>query len=1215
MSKHLSIRLPWHDRGWDGHVCDRPTANAYCAGEFGLKAHGIRELKRPDTEEGMKGKPVHALPADGYLPPCLRTVQVFGGHRELPFEHVPKGFLSSSGYPIDPVAEKIPPYSAGTWPYDQVFRANGAGSDVPAEFEHRYAPGEAQRNLAEFFDDRLTSRRSLAFFYLNYDNPLNSERRQYVLVGAAEIDAISPQLHWEDMDPELARTYGTMVWNRFVRHGYGDRRGTRLPYDRYLRAGRDASGILVEVSPDLSPHFKYVCRHFSDDEAAILLHELVEALERGKAEGAVDWDWDAQISWINTAIDRAWHDRGVFPGMGPVLEALGFRNATLYVERELVAKGVPDFREHVRARILDPSLEADPAFQAEFRTIANLFSLVEPTVLDLALDRLCLFELTTLQVKRILGNDLVPEAERARVGLASPPDRILANPYLILEEYDSPDRDDTIPFYRIDHGIFLARARAQSAVPGLDEFRPDDPRRLRAAALDILRIAELAGHTFLPQDQLLERLGKLQLPGLLGPVGAVTFARDLSFYQERLHVQREERKVAWQRRVTHEDEELIRDRIRKLRDRALIEVGDIDWRALLPEPDPRLPPAIAHNVAASQSEALGRLTSRAFCVLAGGAGTGKTTVIATLIKGLVNGGEKFVLLAPTGKAAVRMKRKIKDVAGLALEPRTIHSYLASGNWLDLETFRLRREGLPILDGASTVVIDECSMLDTRLLATVVRALDWRIVRRLILVGDPQQLPPIGLGAPFRNLVDMLAAIEPRVPDLCELTVNCRQIQEDSTALALAEVFSGRCDRLGGDEILELVRAGGRVGADLTVRFFADETDLPDALGRCLLEALSDLQEGQNAGQVDHNRPWEAFDRLHRWSGNHSEIRFDALEVLSPYRAGFFGSDALNAHLQRLLRSRLLEDRSQVKLGKPSGRRYVAPDKVLQVKNTRISVRAGLAYDAATRSNVEAFIANGELGKVGKIGKLRGKKVAWTRFEMQPELSITVDEAWAETELELGYAMTVHKAQGSDFGGIILVIPREDRQRMLSRELLYTALTRFKERLYILIQGPPGDIGPLFRGSWLGASDLLRRHTSLYGLREALPDLEDFRPEERIHRALGGELVRSKSEALIANELFHAGVPFYYEKALVAPDGSIRRPDFTIPIETPRGPAVLYWEHWGMLDDPGYAAKAERRRQWYHDHDFGATLIETDERGGFDSTSIRRIIAERVNREE
>ena len=72
MAKHLSVRLPWHDRGWDGHVCDRPTANVFCTGEYGLKAHGIREGKK-DAEEEACGR--------SHVPLCAPTTIALPAYR------------------------------------------------------------------------------------------------------------------------------------------------------------------------------------------------------------------------------------------------------------------------------------------------------------------------------------------------------------------------------------------------------------------------------------------------------------------------------------------------------------------------------------------------------------------------------------------------------------------------------------------------------------------------------------------------------------------------------------------------------------------------------------------------------------------------------------------------------------------------------------------------------------------------------------------------------------------------------------------------------------------------------------------------------------------------------------------------------------------------------------------------------------------------------
>ena len=1202
MAKHLSVRLPWHDRGWDGHVCDRPTANVFCAGEYGLKAHGIREGKKDAEEEGCRSQPCATLRLDHYRPPCLQTIQTFGGTALLRYQNNPKSFLSTPDNPVQEIDEDIKPFTVGTWAYDQVFRREEADDDVPEEFAERYTPKEAQGNIAEFFAD-LVAPSSLVFFYLNYDNPLNSERRRYVLVGAAEIDAVSPQLEWQGMEQGRADRYGVLVWNRFITHGFGDGRGCRIPYERYLNANADFQSVLVEIPDDMSRHFKYVSRAFSDDEATILLQYLADALEKGRAEDLVAWDWSNQLAWVSTALDRAWKNRGIFPGMAAALETLGFQQAALYVRTRLVAAGIQDPRAHVLATLADSKIETDERWRRQFENGRRALRALPEAVKTLLFDRLCLMDLTSQQMSVICGADLVPADERRAAGLTFTAAEVIENPYLIVEQYAPPD-DDPIPFYRIDNGIFLPQTRGGASIPGLEEFASNDRRRVRAAIFNRLREARVRGHSFLPQSELIDFLQHLQLPGAKAPLGVLTLAVDLDFFEEGLRVVKDGEQVGWMLPVQKIDEDEIKNRIAKLRGRKQLSWNAVDWATHLP-PLTGLPDNLARRARAGQVAALDHLAMQPFSALVGGAGTSKTTVVAAFIKALQGSTRpaKLLLLAPTGKAAVRLKKRVQEVAGLNVDPLTIHGYLVRNKWMDPDTFRLKRDGTSVVDGTTTVVIDESSMLDVPMLATVFRALDWTKVERLILCGDEQQLPPIGVGAPFKNIVDALRGGS----GISELTVNVRQVQENSVALQLAEQFSASANRLTGDELFDRLRTGGTLGSDLKIWFFKDEHDLRQRLlelaHTCVKELLADSDIPSDVPFAD------GFDTLHG-IGQTGTPRLDAFQILSPYRAGYFGADELNRQIQMLLRAELLRQWHQT-LGKASGRRYVRNDKVLETKNQRLLAREKIAFDRNTRTNVDLYVANGELGLVYQISEYDRRRFARISFETTPHVSVSVNEKWAADWLDLGYAMSVHKAQGSDFAGVLLVLPAEERQLLMSRELLYTAVTRFTRKLYLLVQGSPGDLAVLERGAWQGSSEYFRRNTSLYHLREGVKDIDEYRPERRIHKTLLKELVASKSELLIANRLAELRVPYHYELKLLAADGSMRRPDFTIPIETADGPDVRFWEHWGMLGDPKYDASVKRRLAWYEKHGLIGKLIQSDERGGFDSIKVDQIIREHL----
>ncbi len=128
-------------------------------------------------------------------------------------------------------------------------------------------------------------------------------------------------------------------------------------------------------------------------------------------------------------------------------------------------------------------------------------------------------------------------------------------------------------------------------------------------------------------------------------------------------------------------------------------------------------------------------------MISGAAGTGKTSLVSKIIDKIrqTEGvGVSIKLLAPTGKAAERIREKTGQTA------TTIHSLIASGGWLN-ENMTFKRSGGKQDKEVNTVIIDETSMVDLSLLATLFRAILWNNVKRLILVGDPNQLPPIGRG--------------------------------------------------------------------------------------------------------------------------------------------------------------------------------------------------------------------------------------------------------------------------------------------------------------------------------------------------------------------------------------------------------------------------------------------------------------------------------------
>jgi exodeoxyribonuclease V alpha subunit len=196
----------------------------------------------------------------------------------------------------------------------------------------------------------------------------------------------------------------------------------------------------------------------------------------------------------------------------------------------------------------------------------------------------------------------------------------------------------------------------------------------------------------------------------------------------------------------------------------------------------------------------------------------------------------------------------------------------------------------------------------------------------------------------------------------------------------------------------------------------------------------------------------------------------------------------------------------------------------------------------------------------------------------------------EENLELAYAISVHKSQGSEFERIYFVLPR-DKVILLSRELFYTGITRARRHCTILVQE---DISPLLSMRRPEKSYLVGINASLFSfhpLPNEMRTMRDWYTEGRINRTLADIMVRSKSEVIIANMLAEREIPFQYEVPLYAPDGTFYLPDFTIIWAG----EAWYWEHLGRMDDDRYRNHWETKKAWY-DRFFPGRLVTTEESG-------------------
>jgi len=372
-------------------------------------------------------------------------------------------------------------------------------------------------------------------------------------------------------------------------------------------------------------------------------------------------------------------------------------------------------------------------------------------------------------------------------------------------------------------------------------------------------------------------------------------------------------------------------------------------------------------------------------VLTGGPGTGKTTTINTMIRFFDSEGMSILLAAPTGRAAKRMTE------ATGYEAQTIHRLLeVNVNPEEEDSIGgfLRNRQNPL--EADVIIIDEMSMVDLPLMHALLSAVVPGT--RLVLVGDVDQLPSVGPGSVLKDII-----ASQRFP-VVTLTRIFRQAGESDIVVNAHKI-----------------NAGEPVILDNKSRdfFFLRRQDADTIIGVVIM-----LIQKKLPGYV-HAHPNE-------------------IQVMTPTRKGLLGVERLNGILQRYLNPPQ-KGRTEREI---NGRLFRVGDKVMQIKNNyqlewEVSTKFGLTVDKGTG------IFNGDMGIITEINEYT--ETLEVEFDESRKVKYSFDMT---EELELAYAITVHKSQGSEYPAVI--IPLLAGPKLLyTRNLLYTAVTRAKKCLTIV----------------------------------------------------------------------------------------------------------------------------------------------------------------------
>lgn len=524
------------------------------------------------------------------------------------------------------------------------------------------------------------------------------------------------------------------------------------------------------------------------------------------------------------------------------------------------------------------------------------------------------------------------------------------NPYILTNDYFGAD-------------FFKADALAQKL-----GFREDSAERVEAAVVFEMRHNLNNGHSFLPREKLVTATDQLIGAGY----EAITEALDMLV--EGGEVVREN--IAGQDAMylagIFEAEQYVAIHILAM----VSEKYDVGSRVDELISDIERKQNIVYDEKQRKAVELAALSG--IMVLTGGPGTGKTTSLMGIISLYERMGLDTVLTAPTGRAAKRMS----EITGR--DASTIHRLLGAGYAPGSEELAFEyREGNPL--SADVIIVDETSMVDILLMRSLLAAMKTGC--RLVLVGDADQLPSVGPGSVFSDIIRSR-----KVPTVV-LTEIFRQAQESAIVRNAHSINAGVPP--------ELREGDGD--------FFLLKRNTKERTAQTIVELVS-KRLPQNLG-----------------------IDTSQIQVLSPSRRGECGTVKLNRLLQETI-----NPKDESKQEKTVGEYLLREgDRVMQIRNNYDII---WRYSEGHQRGEGVF--NGDIGTLIAIDSQR--ETAVVDFDGRQAV-YPFDMLF---ELEPAYAMTVHKSQGSEYRAVVLAVSRE-APLLMTREVLYTAVTRAREMLVLV----------------------------------------------------------------------------------------------------------------------------------------------------------------------
>ncbi len=1232
MVQHISIRVPWHDNGWKGKVCLEPATNMSC-----LKLKNISENRNDEVECAMCGECMVECEQDI---PCISEGGAFMSEQELhktvihPYKD--KNYKTHGHFLETEVT--YPPYSLPARPYSWLSKKNIATRSqiYGINYKEEYEPemnfttdwvqdARNHRAIFDFFYKNIITDESLCILYAKQVPFIEDNRR--IIIGIGHVKKIIPAIEHNHTDKGELRS---MTWETMICHSIRENNqdGFIIPYQEMMEYAEknpdfDISSITVFAPQEAFSEFSYATEHLSYDSVIDVILSCIKSFDIiGKC---LNKDYSNVKEWLNKQLEKVWQERGAFPGLGAMLTAFGIEFGmpmAKYIKEK--DEEYDDIWEYLDRVMDEPKKYLPEEIASSINPILQKTWKALPDENKKLFQLLSRIDLTIEQAKVIYDKNV-----RQNNDIDCTNEEIIENPYILYEKTRLKNEKYSISIQRIDRALFPEKMIAEKYP--LSEpsamTSSNDERRIRAVIVSILEECGKSGHTFLPSNILIDKMENLILEPSCKVTTDIILAIEDFMKTEIVKRQMKDGIDYYKLVRIAECDKVIENTVYSRLNAEKIAIN-ANWRNIL---DDVLEQKIGKKEEIDEEEeaarkekveALKKLAESKLSVLVGEAGTGKTSVLSALCREPSIRDEGVLLLAPTGKATVRLKESV-NLGEDKCKALNIAQFLIISKRYDGENMCykiLNREDNEVPE--RTVIIDEASMLTEEMFSALLEAVSN--VKRIIFVGDPNQLPPIGMGKPFVDLVYLLKSNKAWKNNAYgELRINRRQQKGEKERL---DVKFSKCFTKDNyleeqEDIISKIVKGDN--PNISIETWSTREELEEKLLKNVANeiGMNDVNDKEGFDKVlgatfFNNLPFFYSDcrkNLEKW------------QVMAPVRNMAYGVTNINRIFHKKYRT------FQIALSKRWGKYKRIPvafgdeeivygDKVINIKNLKRE-----KYVESEKTLKDGYIANGEIGIVcgwyhnwteKEERKKYGKKKDYLHvsFASQDGVRYTYkkEEFGEENQsvsLELAYALTVHKSQGSQFEKVFLVLA--EPCRILSKEMLYTALTRQEKKIVILYNDEPYKLLQYTADKY---SDIAKRFTDLFFSEDAeeKPQIikvgESFYDEKLIHRTARGELVRSKSEVIIANALYSKNLKYLYEPELIL-QGKVKRPDFKITdVKTGKD---WYWEHCGMMSDAKYAKRWEDKEKFYAQNGIieGKNLIVTKEyeNEGIKSDEIYSII--------